>query len=102
MLSFLFDTDHLTLYEHSHPTVCRRLGSQPRYLVGISDVTAEEAIRGRLAAVSRARDGATRIQRYAQLRGTLHLLQQFEVVPYGQVVEDEFQRLLAMRLRIGA
>ena len=28
MLAFLFDTDHLTLYEHAHPLVRQRLALQ--------------------------------------------------------------------------
>jgi hypothetical protein len=39
MLRYLFDTDHLTLFEHGHPPVARRLMSHPADAVGISVVT---------------------------------------------------------------
>src|SRR5258708_3621019 len=71
MLAFLLDTDHVTLYEYAHPLVMHRVAHQPPRTVGISDVTLEESLRGRLAALAQARNGTTRIMRYAQLRGTV-------------------------------
>ena len=52
MLKFLFDTDHLTLFDHGHPVLRKKLQSHPPDAVGISVVTVEENVRGRLAAIS--------------------------------------------------
>jgi tRNA(fMet)-specific endonuclease VapC len=101
MLRFLFDTDHLTLYERGHPLLTQRLAAQPAGAVGVSAVTVEEALRGRLGALSRARDGPTRIYRYLLLVQTFHLLHQFPIVVFDQVCENQFQQLLALRLRVG-
>jgi tRNA(fMet)-specific endonuclease VapC len=98
---FLLDTDHLTLYEYAHPLVVSRVALQPRHAVGVSDVTVEEALRGRLAALAKARDGAARIARYARLRGTVQLFQHFPIAPFDQAAESRFQQLLASRLRVG-
>ena len=62
MLRYVFDTDHLTLFQHGHLPVARRLASQPADAVGISVVTIEESIRGRLAQLACANDGAARIR----------------------------------------
>jgi len=98
MPRYIFDTDHLTLFQHGHVLVGRRLRSQPVGAVGISVVTIEETLRGRLAALARASDGPTRIHRYALLEQTIRLFAQFPVVPYGQPAEASFQRVRAVRI----
>jgi tRNA(fMet)-specific endonuclease VapC len=98
MLRYLLDTDHLTLFQHGHPLVVQRLRLQPVATVGISVVTIEETLRGRLARLSRARDGKTRIDHYKLLAETLQLFAQFPVASYDQPVEDAFQKLRAVRI----
>jgi tRNA(fMet)-specific endonuclease VapC len=101
MLRFLFDTDHLTLLQHRHALLLNRLASQPPDAVGVNAVTVEESLRGRLAALSQARDGPMRILQYRHLLETLELLNRFPPVPFDQAAEDRYQHLLALRLRIG-
>ncbi len=101
MLRFLLDTDHLTLYERGQPTVVARVDAQPLSAVGVSAITVEESLRGRLAVVARARDGASRVRSYAQLLGSLQLLTEFVLVPFDQPGEAEFQQLIGQRLRLG-
>jgi tRNA(fMet)-specific endonuclease VapC len=102
MLQYALDTDHVTLYEYFHPFVYARVAAQ-RLLgtVGISIVTVEESLRGRLSALAQARNGPTRILRYAKLEDTLRLSQSFPILPYDQSAENYVQQLLAQRLRIG-
>jgi tRNA(fMet)-specific endonuclease VapC len=97
MLQYLFDTDHLTLYQHGHVLVTRRLNLHLG-VVGISVVTIEESLRGRLAALAQARDGPTRIRQYALLEEALLDFIQFENVPYDQRAEDVFQQLRSIRI----
>ncbi len=98
MLGYLFDTDHLTFYQHGHPLVSHRLRAQPAASVGISVVTVEEILRGRLARLARGGDGAARIRHYALLEEALVDFDQFPVVSYDQAVEDEFQRIRHIRI----
>jgi tRNA(fMet)-specific endonuclease VapC len=98
MLRYLFDTDHLTLFQQGHAPVGRRLALQPAGTVGISVVTIEESIRGRLASLARAGDGLTRIRHYALLAETIQLFPQFPIVPYDQPAEDWFQQLRPVRI----
>jgi tRNA(fMet)-specific endonuclease VapC len=98
MLRYLFDTDHLTLFQHGHSLVVHRQRLQPPMSVGTSVVTVEEALRGRLARLSQAKDGQTRISQYRLLQETLQLLGQFSVVSFNQAVEDEFQRIRHIRI----
>lgn len=101
MLRFLLDTDHLTLLQHHHPPLLRRLAAWPLNAVGISPVTAEESLRGRLAAVARASDAATRILQYGQLVEAIRLVGQLEIAPYDLSAENHFQQLRAQRLWVG-
>ena len=98
MLGYLLDTDHLTLFQHGHPMVIHRLGSHLPGTVGLSVVTAEEMLRGRLARVSRAADARARIGHYKLLNETLQLFVRFPVVAHDQAVEGEFQRIRHIRI----
>ena len=102
MLRFLFDTDHLTLYQHQHPQLMQRMVLQPPDAVGVSAVTVEESLRGRLASLSQAASGPRRIVRYGLLLESLDLLTQFLLIPYDQASENYFQQLRSSRLRVGA
>jgi tRNA(fMet)-specific endonuclease VapC len=98
MLRYLFDTDHLTLFEHGHASVARRMMSLPSDAVGISVVSIEEALRGRLAQLARAGDGPTRMKQYALLDQSIRLFIQFPVVPFDQAAETNFQQLRLVRI----
>ena len=98
MLRYPFDTDHLTLFQHGHPHVGQRLYAHAPGTVGISVVTVQEALQGRLAAVARASDGPSRISDYALLRRTLADIARFPIVDYDQPAEDQLQRPHAVRI----
>jgi tRNA(fMet)-specific endonuclease VapC len=98
MLQYLLDTDHLTLFQHGHAPLARRLISRPSGSVGISVVTIEEALRGRLAALAHASNGSERIRDYHLLNATLLDVARFPGVPYDRPAEDEFQKLRAIRI----
>ena len=102
MLRYLFDTDHLTLYDHAHPIVWRRFSAQPLGIVAISAVTVEESLRGRLAVLSRHLNGPLQVQAYARLSDSLQLFQEFPIVAFDVPSEQEYQQLRAQRLRIGS
>jgi tRNA(fMet)-specific endonuclease VapC len=101
MLRFLLDTDHVTLLLNQQSVLRSRLVAVPSGEEGTSIITVEENLRGRLAALARARDGARRIARYQQLLSSMELFAQLPLAAYEQAAEDEFQRLLGLRPRIG-
>jgi tRNA(fMet)-specific endonuclease VapC len=90
MLRFLFDTDHLTLFQHRQPQLLHRMALQPPDAVGISAVTVEETLRGRLTALARAHDGPMRILQYGHLLATFPLLGQFPLVAFDQASENHY------------
>ncbi len=102
MLQYLFDTDHLTLYDHADVAVWRHFLAQPLGAVGISAVTVEEYLRGRLAALARHQSGPLHVQAFTYLLAALDLFQQFPLVPFDSPCEARYQQLRAMRLRVGS
>ena len=101
MLRYLFDTDHLTLFDQGHAQVTQRLAQEPAGTVGLSPVSVEEYLRGRLAAVARARTGPERIRHYGLMIRSVRMLQSWPSVPFDQAAEDQFQLLLGQKLRVG-
>ena len=101
MLQYLLDTDHLTLLDQGRAQLAARIAQQPVGAVGVSVVTVEESLRGRVSALARRLDGPNRILRYFQLLQTVKLFNQLPLAPYDQACENEFQRLLGVRLRLG-
>lgn len=102
MLQYLFDTDHLTLYDHADVTVWRHFSAALWGSVGIGAVTVEESLRGRLLALSRHTHGPLQVQAYDRLLASLPLFQQFALVPFDLACENQYQRLRGMHLRIGS
>ena len=90
MLRYLLNTDHLTLYDHAHATVWRRFSTEPLGSVGISAVTVEESLRGRLAVLSRHLNGPLQVQAYARLIDSVQLIQEFLIVAYAVPCEREY------------
>lgn len=97
MLQHLLDTDHLTMFLHGHSSLVQRV-TLHAYAVGISVVTVEEILRGRLAQVARAGDGPTRILSYRLLTQALQVFTRFPIVPFDQAAEDAFQRVRSIRI----
>jgi tRNA(fMet)-specific endonuclease VapC len=98
MLRFLFDTDHLTLFEQGQAALGTRLAQEPPGTVGVSVVTMEESLRGRLAQLARAKTGPERIQRYAWFAASVRLFGQLPVLPCDQAAETQFQGLRGVHI----
>jgi tRNA(fMet)-specific endonuclease VapC len=64
-------------------------------------VTVEEALRDRLAVLSRQRGGPAMVLAYERLVNTVSLLWQFPVAAFDAACEARYQQLRAMRLRVG-
>ena len=101
MLRHVFDTDHLTLFDHGHARLRQRLLAEPAGSVGISPVTIQEYLKGRLAALARHPSGPPQVKGYANLVASVFLFQQFPIAPFDVACESQFQRLRALRLRVG-
>ncbi|KYC35179.1 nucleic acid-binding protein [Scytonema hofmannii PCC 7110] len=100
MTIYILDTDHLSLYGRNHPTVIARLlAAQVRLTT--TAINVEEQLRGRLAQVAEAKDGATQSSAYQRLVETVMLLSEFNILQYDAKSYEIYQALRAQRIRIG-
>jgi tRNA(fMet)-specific endonuclease VapC len=102
MFRYLLDTDHLTLFEHVHVPVWRRFLQHPPGTVGISAVTVEEYLSGRLAALARHQAGPRQVQAYSHFIASLALFQQFAIAGFDLGCDARYQQLRRLRLRVGS
>jgi tRNA(fMet)-specific endonuclease VapC len=101
MPQFLFDTDHLTLYQYKHPKLMQRFALQPANAVAICPINIEEIMRGRLGPLARVLAGNKHVQAYARLVASEEMFRLFPLVPFDGTSESELQNLRAARLRVG-
>ena len=101
MPQFLFDSDHLTLYQHKHPLLIKRLALQPGDAVAICPINIEESMRGWLAPLARVLTGHKHVQAYANLVAAEEMFRLFPLVPFDAASESQFQHLRASRVRVG-
>ena len=100
MTLYVLDTDHLSLYGRNHPLVITRL-KQTQSQLATTAINVEEQLKGRLAQIVGAKDGAARSIAYQRLVETVFLLSDFRVLLYDVDSDKRYQDLKAQRLRVG-
>lgn len=103
MIRYLFDTDHLGLFERSDPPVMRRFFALPIGDVATSAVSAFEMLRGRVDQLGKATlKPVQRVLAFHYLSVSLWTLQQFTILPYDPAAENRFNGLSYLRTKVGA
>ena len=101
----LLDTDHFSiLQERRQPASSyleMRMQLLPPRTVKTSIVSFQEQTRGWLAWLHRARKPAELLKGYYFLQELLRYYNNFEVLPFDAAALAEYQRLSAMKIRIG-
>jgi len=100
MTLYILDTDHLSLYARNHPVVIARLLAAQVELTTTA-INLEEQLRGRLAQVSEAKNGAIQSNAYQRLVETVMLLSEFKILQYDDKSCEIYQLLKAQRIRVG-
>jgi tRNA(fMet)-specific endonuclease VapC len=105
MTLWVLDTDSLSLLERGNPKIQERLRQANADSVAISIVTAEEKIKGRLAAIN-SLSGIERIDRlaiaYRALQCSIEDLQTLPILPFSELAKDRYRDLLQQKIRVGS
>jgi tRNA(fMet)-specific endonuclease VapC len=102
---WILDTDHLTLLQHGHPAITRRVAMLDAHNIAIAIVSAEEQLRGRLNVVHRAaqsKQANAFIEAYDNLSETLDQLCQLNILRFTPASLDCYRELLKQKIRTGA
>jgi tRNA(fMet)-specific endonuclease VapC len=105
MILWVLDTDHLSLLERGNLKIQGRLRQIDTNSVAITIVTAEEKMKGRLAAINNL-SGIERVDRltvaYQALQSTIEDLQVLSILPFTELARDRYRELLEQKIRVGS
>lgn len=101
MSRFLLDTDHVSLQERGHPPLLIRLREQPADTLGVSIVTVQEAVRGRLAILNRQLAPESLLLAYTKLQQTIQFFSTVNVLAFEHRCQERYEALRAQGVRIG-
>jgi tRNA(fMet)-specific endonuclease VapC len=97
----VLDTDIVTYHQAGREAVLRRLRVVPPELIFTTVVTMREQLRGRLAAVDKAAEGAALVRAYAHLQHTVAYFHRVRVLPFDDAAAAKLAGLRAQKIRIG-
>ena len=100
-MTFLLDTDHVSLDQRGHPFVRARVQSAGSAQVAVSIITVEEQMRGWLAAIRATTTPQARVIAYQRLRMAVEYFASFAVIDYTTKVEVLVSDMRKQGIRIG-
>ena len=100
-MTFLLDTDHVSLDQRGHPIVRARVQAAGSAQVAVSIITVEEQMRGWLAAIRATTTPQARVIAYQRLRMAVEYFASFAVIDYTTKVEVLVSDMRKQGIRIG-
>lgn len=100
-MTFLLDTDHVTLDQHGHPAVRSRVQTAGPAQVFISIITVEEQMRGWLAAIRTATSSKARVNAYQRLRMAVEYIASFSILDFTMPMDTLVTDFRKQGIRIG-
>lgn len=98
---YVFDIDHVSLYQQGNAQVGERLKNLARNQLAVTIVSYEEQVAGRLAVARRAQTVDARIEAYRWLQFTLDFYCRMPVLQFNQTAGRILHHLQQMKLRVG-
>lgn len=102
MSLYILDTDHVTLHQHRHPVLQRRLAAASARELAVSIVTAEEQLRGWLRLIRRAKSREHQVTAYRSLRVALDYFASVQLLDFDFAASVRFEELRKRKLRVGS
>ena len=101
MIRFLLDTDTISLLQRQDQRVQAFLESLPTIAVGVSVISYQEQVQGRLAWLMKAKSGAERERAYQLLADTPVFFAEFPIVNFTEATTRRFEELTSIKLNVG-
>jgi tRNA(fMet)-specific endonuclease VapC len=101
MTLYVLDTDHISLYQKSHPQVVSRVRATDVQEIAVTIISAEEQLRGWFDAIRQASSGERLMWAYL---GFHQGIEYFNTIRVLDLTPDALQRYLALRaakIRVG-
>ncbi len=102
MSLYLFDTDHLSLYQAGHPRVLQNLMRHLQDQLAITVITVEEQLSGWQTALRKARDDIRRAEIYRRMALALEGLSGWTVLPFSLPAMARHTHFLRQHLSVGS
>jgi len=101
MIRFLLDTDTISLLQRNDETVQAFLERFPTDELGVSVISYQEQVQGRLAWLAKARTPAEQERAYQLLADLPVFFAEFPIANFSEATSQRFDRLKALKLNVG-
>ena len=101
MTLYVLDTDHISLYQKSHPPVVARLKLVAPADLAVTVVSAEEQLRGWFDAIRQANSGERLQWAYLGLRQCIEYFDTIRVLDFTEAALRRYLALRAAKIRVG-
>ncbi len=101
MALYIFDTDHVSLFQYQHPQVTRRVKNTNPNEIAVTIITLEEQLYGRLNKIRRANKSTALVSAYAKLQATWDFFNTVNLLNFTEEANAHYTSLISQRIRIG-
>jgi tRNA(fMet)-specific endonuclease VapC len=98
---FILDTDMLTLFQRSHPTVMARVAEHSSDKITISVVTVEEQLSGWYSQLRKAKNPEKLAWAYRRLADNVRFLAGLQILDFEEAAIQRYEELKRLRLKVG-
>ena len=100
-MTFILDTDTLTLYRQAQQLLVSRITAQPSHLIVTTVITVEEQLTGWQALLRQAKGDAHLAFTYQRLTDAVRSLSGFHILTFSEAAISRYNMLLVMKLNVG-
>jgi tRNA(fMet)-specific endonuclease VapC len=100
-MSYILDTDHISLYQHGYPSVFQKVNNLRKEQLFVTIISLEEQLRGRLAVI-RNPQNITLPNAYRNFHTTYRFFSEMNVLDFDHRALTYYQNLKKQKIRIGS
>ena len=102
MTMWILGTDHLSLWQRGNPLVSQRIAVIDPLMLGVTIVTLEEQLRGRLHTIRQAASDEDLGLAYANLGKTYLFFRNLNLLAFDALARSHYTKLKQQRIRVGS